>query len=110
MSRLLGIALLVLGIYFLGQNIIFTTHYSPYFWRDIPAGASVIAIMGGIVSLLFFSRETGNMGWILLGIGAVLVFLSGGIILKPTSLWNFFLAFAALTGGFQLITQGRLRF
>jgi len=29
MSRLLGIALLILGIYFLGQNIIFTTHYSP---------------------------------------------------------------------------------
>ena len=110
MSRLLGIALLLLGIYFLGQNIIFTTHYSPYFWRDIPAAASVLAIMGGIVSLLFFSRETGNLGWILLGVGAVLVFLSGGVILRPTSLWSFFVAFAALAGGFQLITQGRIRF
>lgn len=110
MSKILGIALLLVGIYFLGQNIIFTTQYSPYFWRDIPAGASVLAIMGGIISLLFFSRQTGNLGWILLGLGAVLVFLSGGIILKPTSLWHFFLAFAALAGGFQLITQGRIRF
>lgn len=110
MSRLLGIALLILGIYFLGQNIIFTTQYSRYFWRDIPAAASVLAIMGGVISLLFFSRQTGNLGWVLLGVGAILVFLSGGIILKPTSLWNFFVAFAALAGGFQLITQGRLRF
>ncbi len=110
MSRLLGIALLILGIYFLGQNIIFATHYSPYFWREIPAGGSVLAIMSGIISLLFFPRQTGNFGWILLGIGAVLVFLSGGVILKPTSLWSFFVAFAALAGGFQLMTQGRLRF
>ena len=110
MSKLLGIALLVLGIYFLGQNIIFTTQYSPYFWREIPAGASVLAIMGGMISLLFFSRQTGNLGWILLGLGAVLVFLSGGVILRPTSLWSFFIAFAALAGGFQLITQGRIRF
>lgn len=110
MSRLLGIALLILGIYFLGQNIIFATHYSPYLWRDIPAAASVLAIMGGIISILFFSRQTGNLGWILLGLGAVLVFLSGGVMLKPTSLWNFFISFAALAGGFQLITQGRLRF
>jgi hypothetical protein len=110
MSRLLGIALLLLGIYFLGQNIIFTTNYSPYFWRDIPAAGSVLAIMGGVISLLFFSRQTGNVGWILLGVGAVMVFLSGGIILQPTSLWNFFVAFAALAGGFKLINQGRIRF
>lgn len=110
MSRLLGIALLILGIYFLGQNIIFATHYYPYSWREIPASGSVLAIMGGVISLIFFPRQTGNLGWILLGIGAVLVFLSGGVILKPTSLWNFFIAFAALAGGFKLITQGRLRF
>ncbi len=31
-----------------------------------------------------------------LGIGIVLVVLSGGVILKPTSLWSFIIAFAAL--------------
>jgi hypothetical protein len=110
MARLLGILLLVVGIYFLGQNIIFTTHYSPYFWRDIPAAGSALAIMAGVISLLFFRETVGNFGWILLIIGVVLVFLSGGVVLKPTSLWNFFVAFVALAGGFQLITQGRIRF
>ena len=73
MSRLLGIALLISGIYFLGQNIIFATGYSPYFWRDIPAAGSVLVIMGGIISLLFFPRQTGNFGWMLLSISAVLI-------------------------------------
>jgi hypothetical protein len=110
MSKVLGIALIVLGIYFLGQNIIFATTFSPYVWRDIPAAGSVIAIMTGIISLLFFPRQTGSLGWILLMIGVVLVFLSGGVILRPTSLWSFFVAFASLAGGFQLMTQGRIRF
>lgn len=110
MARLLGILLIIVGIYFLGQNIIFTTHYSPYWWRDIPAAASALAIMSGIISLLFFQRSVGNLGWILLIVGVVLIFLSGGIVLKPTSLWTFFVAFAALAGGLQLITQGRFRF
>jgi hypothetical protein len=51
--------------------------------------------MGGVISLLFFPRETGNLGWILLGVGAGLVFLSGGIILKGTSMREFFIAFVA---------------
>ena len=107
MSRLLGIALLILGIYFLGQNIIFATRYSPYFWRDVPAGASVLAIMSGVISLLFFSRQTGNLGWVLLGIGVVLVFLSGGVILKPTSLWSFFIAFADESGWVSTNNAGK---
>jgi hypothetical protein len=43
----------MLGIHFLGQDIILATGYSPYFWRDIPSAGSVLAIMGGIISLLF---------------------------------------------------------
>lgn len=109
-AKLIGLCLLIAGIYLLGQNIILATHYSPYLWRDIPAAASVLAIMGGVISLLFFQGTVGNFGWILLIVGVVLVFLSGGVILRPTSLWQFFLAFAALAGGFQLVTQGRVRF
>ncbi len=109
MPKLLGILLFVIGVYFLGQNIIIATTYSPYWWRDIPAAASVLTIMCGMLSLLFFRHIVGNLGWILLIIGVILVFLSGGIILKPTSLWEFFIAFAALAGGLQLITQGRIR-
>ncbi len=108
--KLIGLILLLVGVYFLGQNIIFTTQYSPYFWRDIPAAASVLALIGGMISLLLFPRETGSLGWILLIIGCVLVFLSGGVVLRPTSLWTFFVAFAALIGGFKLLTEGRVRF
>jgi hypothetical protein len=110
MSKLLGILLLLAGVYFLGQNIFFSTYYSPYFWRNLPALGSVLAIMAGVISLLFFRRATGNLGWILLIVGVVLVFLSGGVFLRPTSLWNFFVGFIALAGGYQLLSQGRLRF
>jgi hypothetical protein len=43
MSKLLGIALILLGVYFLGQNIIFATTFSPYIWRDIPAAGSLLS-------------------------------------------------------------------
>lgn len=110
MLKLIGLILLLVGIYFLGQNILFTTSYSFYSYGRLPAFGSVLSIIAGTTFLVFFRRQTGNIGWILLGIGIVLVFLSGGVILRPTSLWNFFLGFAALAGGYQLLNTGRLRF
>ncbi|AFY99516.1 hypothetical protein [Calothrix sp. PCC 6303] len=108
--KFIGLILFITGIYFLGQNIIFTTGYYSYFYRGLPATGSVLALMSGILSLVFFRPQTGNLGWILLGIGIVLVFLSGGVILKPTSLWNFLVAFTALAVGYQLLSRGRINF
>ncbi len=108
--KLIGLILLFTGIYFFGQNIIFVGGYYSYFYRRLPATASVITTMTGIFALVFFPRETGNLGWIFLGIGIILVFLSGGVILKPTSLWNFIIAFAALALGYKLLNQGRINF
>jgi hypothetical protein len=105
LTKLIGLALMLVGIYFLGQNIIFTTQVAPYWWRDIPAASSVIAILSGILILLFARPGTRNTGWILVGLGIVLVFLSGGVVLKPTSLWTFFLAFVSLIGGYRLFTD-----
>ncbi|MHC5598028.1 MAG: hypothetical protein ACYTXC_19170 [Nostoc sp.] len=114
MSRLLirfiGLILLFTGLYFFGQNIIFVNRYYSYFYRSLPATASVFATMAGIFALVFFRRETGNFGWILLGIGIVLVFLSGGVILKATSLWDFIIAFAAFASGYKLLSEGRINF
>jgi hypothetical protein len=111
MSKVLGLALFITGMYFLGQDIIFTSHYYPsIWWRSIPASGSVLAMMTGIVLLIFFPRQTGRFGWMLLGFGVLLVFLSGGVILKPTSLWKFFISFVALAGGIQLMFQGRVQF
>ncbi len=64
MSQLLGLLLLLTGMYFLGQNIMLSTYYSPYFWRSLPAQGSVLAIMGGVISLLVFPRQTGKFGWV----------------------------------------------
>ncbi len=108
--KLVGLALLLVGIYFLGQNIVFTSRISPYWWRDISAAGSVLALTAGVISLLFFRSATGSLGWVLVGLGIVLVFVNGNVILKPTSLWYFFLAFASLTAGLKLITTGRIDF
>ncbi|WP_096608197.1 hypothetical protein [Calothrix sp. NIES-2100] len=108
--KLMGLILLFVGLYFFGQDIIFVSGYYPYFYSKIPATGSVLAIIAGVLSLVFFRRETGSLGWIFLGVGIVLVFLSGGVILKPTSLWNFLVAFTTLTVGYKLLTEGRINF
>ncbi|MEH2181807.1 hypothetical protein [Nostoc sp.] len=108
--KLIGLILLLTGLYFFGQNIIFVSGYYSYFYRSLPATASVLATMIGIFALIFFQRETGNLGWIFLGISIVLVFLSGGVILMPTSLWNFIIAFTTLASGYKLLNEGRINF
>ncbi|MDX2212425.1 MAG: hypothetical protein SFY66_03970 [Oculatellaceae cyanobacterium bins.114] len=60
--------------------------------------------------MIFDRRSFKETGWLLVGTGIVLVFLSGGVILRPTSLWTFFLAFVAMMAGFKLITTGRVDF
>ena len=108
MTKIFGLLLMVVGVYFLSQDIIVTTHSSSYWWRWIPADLSILAIMGGVISLTFFQRQLGGFGWILLVIGVVLVFLSGGLILRGMPLWDFIVAFAAIGGGYSLMTTGRI--
>ncbi|MBW4540566.1 MAG: hypothetical protein KME43_15670 [Myxacorys chilensis ATA2-1-KO14] len=106
--KLIGFGLLLLGFYFLGQNVIVATRGSVYWWREIPAAGSVLAIMGGVFTLLFARSSVKELGWLLIGVGMILAFLSGGIVLKPMSLWTFSLAFASFAGGYKLMTTGRL--
>ncbi|HEY9658267.1 MAG TPA: hypothetical protein V6C65_07430 [Allocoleopsis sp.] len=110
MSKLIGLALLLVGVYFLGQNIIFTTRLALFWWRDISAAGSVIAMVTGILLLFYGGRGVRETGWLLVGLGILLVFVSGGVILRPTSLWTLFLSLISLTGGYQLLTTGRLNF
>jgi hypothetical protein len=110
MSTILGLALIITSIYFLGQNIIFTSHYYSSWWQETPAAASVLALLAGICSLTCWRQTMGNWGWILIAIGIVLVFVSGGVVLQPTSLWTFFVSMLGFTSGYQLLTKGRIRF
>jgi hypothetical protein len=109
MSTILGLALIIVSIYFLGQNIIFTTHYYYSWWQKTAATGSVLALLAGIGSLTFWQREMGNFGWLLIAVGIILVFVNGGVILRPTSLWTFFVSMLAFASGYQLLTRGRIR-
>lgn len=106
--RLIGLALLLVGVYFLSQNIYFTSNVSPYWWRGIAADVSIIALTLGILMLFFLPRSLKEVGWIGIGIGILFVFLSSRVILNPTSLWQFCLSIASFVGGYQLFSTGRL--
>ncbi|WP_295615594.1 hypothetical protein [Chamaesiphon sp. GL140_3_metabinner_50] len=109
MSSILGLALIIFSIYFLGKGIDFSS--TAYIgWQKTSATASVLAMLAGISSLTFWRRELGNFGWIFIAIGIILVFMSGSVMLKPTSLWNFFVGMTAFASGYQLLTRGRIRF
>jgi hypothetical protein len=109
-SKILGLALITASIYFLGQNIVFTTQYYYDWWHKTTATVSVLALLAGVTSLTVWRREMGSFGWIFIGVGIVSIFLSGGVILQPTSLWTFLVSLFAFFSGYQLLTSGRIRF
>jgi hypothetical protein len=49
--KLLGLILLLAGVYFLGQNIYFSTNVYPYWWRGIAADGSILFLTSGILML-----------------------------------------------------------
>jgi hypothetical protein len=107
-ARLIGVILIGAGIYFLGNNIIFTTNVYPYFWRGIAADGSILALIAGVMMLIFLPAREKSWGWIPIIIGVVLVFFSSRAILNPTSLWQFLVSFASMAVGYKLVAQGRL--
>ena len=107
-ARLLGLGLLLLGIYFLGENIVFTNNISPYWWRGVAADASILFLTGGVLMFFILPRSNKDLAFISIAIGIVAIFLSSRAILHPTSLWQFVISLASFTGGYQLFTTGRL--
>lgn len=102
-KTLLGLGLLLFGIYLLGKNIIFTTNIYPYWWRGIAADASILLLTGGITSFFVLPETERDISWILVVAAIVLVFMSSRAILNPTSLWEFFVSVVAISGGYQLM-------
>jgi hypothetical protein len=105
LGKLLGFALILLGIYWLGKDIILTTQSTSYWWQTIPAAGSVVLMLAGLWTLFNASGRDRNLGWVLIGGAIALIFMSGGVMIRPTSLWNFLLGFSALFGGFKLIQR-----
>jgi hypothetical protein len=108
LSRLLGLGLLLLGIYFLGKNIYFTNDIYPYWWRGVAADASILFLTMGVLMFFLLPRDNKELAGIAIAIGIIAVFLSSRAILQPTSLWQFVLSLASFTGGYQLFSTGRL--
>lgn len=106
--RLIGLSLLFLGIYFLGQNIYFTTNISPYWLRGIAADISILCLTAGMLLLFVLPRGDKSLASIVIAIGIITVFISSKAILQPTSLWQFVLSLACFVGGYQLFTTGRI--
>ncbi len=108
LSKLIGFGLLLTGLYFLGQNIYFTTNVYPYWWRGIAADFSILSLTLGIVLLFILPSRDKTIGWIIMAIGVLFVFLSSKAVLNPTSLWQFCLSLACFVGGYQMLTTGRI--
>ena len=106
--RLIGLALLLLGVYFLGQNIYFSTNVYPYWWRGIAADASILSLTIGVLLFFILPRSNKDLSFIAIAFGILLIFASSRAILNPTSLWQFVLSLASFVGGYQLFTTGRL--
>jgi hypothetical protein len=109
MSKIAGVILIILGIYFLIQNIMLAKNITDN-TAYIAAVASTFTIMLAITCLLFFTNQVGSFGLTLLTTGAIMVFLSDGFLLQPSTMYNFFVAFVAFVTGFQLIRPSKIQF
>ena len=105
----LGLALILLGIYFLGKNIVFTTSAYPW-WRGIAADLSVFSLCIGVFALVFLPPPMRPFGWVAVVFGIVCIFASSRAILSPTSLWQFFLSLTAMGFGYKLLSRRRSLF
>ncbi|MEN9214465.1 MAG: hypothetical protein Q6K12_04455, partial [Gloeomargarita sp. DG_1_6_bins_138] len=86
--RLIGLGLVLWGIYVLGENIFFTTQVSPYFWRGVAADGSVLALTVGVLMLVFLPTDAKSWGLLPIILAIVLIIASGQAVLQPTSLWQ----------------------
>jgi hypothetical protein len=106
LTPLIGFALMIFGLYFLGQNIFFTTYASPW-WRGVAANMSVLSLTAGVFMLVFLPSEGKVLGWVAIAFGILCVFASSRAILNPTSLWQFVISLMAMGYGYKMLTTRR---
>jgi hypothetical protein len=102
-TNFLGLALMLGGLAFLSSSVVLGTFTIMY----LPAMGSVLLVIAGVLTLTY-GRANRNLGWILITVGVVMAFLSGGIVLQSMTLLSFLLAFGAISAGYQLFTAGKI--
>src|SRR5918912_3978121 len=97
---LLGLAMAVAGGYMLTNQVTVTSGFWQL-WGYDTFGLSLLPLIIGIGILFFNGRSA--VGWLLTGVGAVIIFV--GIVVhlrvffQPTSLFNTLMMLALLAGG-----------
>lgn len=102
-TKLLGLGLMLGGLAFLSSSVVLGTFTILY----LPALGSVLFVIAGVLTLSY-GRANRNLGWILITVGVVMAFASGGIVLQSMTLLSFLLAFGAISSGYQLFTSGKV--
>ena len=101
LTKLFGIFLMFLGIYFLGKNIYFTNSYYSG-WRGLKAGSSVLLLTGGIGMLFLLPKDMKLLGYIAIGIGIMALSALWGKLYLKLHFFLFPLAFCLLPFAFCL--------
>lgn len=102
-TKFIGLALMLGGLAFLSSSVVLGTFTIMY----LPAMGSVLLVIAGVLTLTY-GRANRNLGWILITVGVVMAFASGGIVLQSMTLLSFLLAFGAISAGYQLFTAGKI--
>jgi hypothetical protein len=55
--------------------------------------------------LFTFPQTAKFWGWTLIVLGIIFIFYSSRAILKPTSLWHYFISIISMMSGFKLLTD-----
>lgn len=101
---LLGLGMLAAGAYLLMNQVIVHSGYW-HFWGDNTFGLTLLPLLFGI-GLLFYSARSWA-GWLLTGLGAVIIF--AGILanlqihFQSTTLYNTLAMLTLLVGGLGLV-------
>jgi pSer/pThr/pTyr-binding forkhead associated (FHA) protein len=103
LTRLVGLALMLAALGFLSSSVALGTFRIMY----LPAMGSVLLVTAGVLTLSY-GRTNHNLGGILIAVGVVMAFASGGIVLPSITLLSFLLEFGAFSAGYQLFTSGRV--
>ncbi len=114
LAKLLGLCLMLFGIYYLGQNVVFDMpgrYYAyRYAFRLVSAKTSVLLLAAGVMGLVFLPNRSKGWAWGAVIGAIVLVFASGSIWLQPTNLWQFLVALLAMVSGYRLMLTGKVQF
>jgi hypothetical protein len=103
---LLGLAMIIAGGYLLLNQVMVTSNLWQL-WGYNSFGLSLMPLMAGIAVLFFNGRSV--IGWLLLGAGALIIFLgilvNLRIFFQPTSLFNTLVMLGLLAGGLGLVAR-----